>query len=162
MERRGYCGTQGALVGLVTRPPRSGVVWEFQRMPWSARHTASTSRRAPSPIRRQERDPNAPPPAPRAVGPTLAPLPSRPGAGADARSSGGHAQHQASAAPAARGCGDGLRSGCRPVAGRSVSPESRASTFVMPSPWQGNTLLFGACGSGLCENQGSPRRRRVT
>jgi GcrA cell cycle regulator len=32
----------------------------------------------PSPIRRQERDPNAPPPAPRAVGPTLAPLPSRP------------------------------------------------------------------------------------
>jgi GcrA cell cycle regulator len=32
----------------------------------------------PSPIRRQERDPNAPPPAPRVVGPTLAPLPSRP------------------------------------------------------------------------------------
>jgi GcrA cell cycle regulator len=32
----------------------------------------------PSPIRRQERDPNAPPPAPRAVGPTLAPLPSHP------------------------------------------------------------------------------------
>ena len=32
----------------------------------------------PSPIRRQERDANAPPPAPRAVGPTLAPLPSRP------------------------------------------------------------------------------------
>jgi GcrA cell cycle regulator len=32
----------------------------------------------PSPIRRQERDPAAPPPTPRAVGPTLAPLPSRP------------------------------------------------------------------------------------
>jgi len=32
----------------------------------------------PSPIRRQERAPGAPPPAPRAVGPTLAPLPARP------------------------------------------------------------------------------------
>jgi GcrA cell cycle regulator len=32
----------------------------------------------PSPIRRHERSPDAPPPAPRAVGPTLAPLPSRP------------------------------------------------------------------------------------
>jgi GcrA cell cycle regulator len=32
----------------------------------------------PSPIRRQERAPGAPAPAPRAVGPTLAPLPSRP------------------------------------------------------------------------------------
>jgi GcrA cell cycle regulator len=32
----------------------------------------------PSPIRRLERSADAPPPAPRAVGPTLAPLPSRP------------------------------------------------------------------------------------
>ena len=32
----------------------------------------------PSPIRRQPRDPSAPPPTPRVVGPTLAPLPSRP------------------------------------------------------------------------------------
>jgi GcrA cell cycle regulator len=32
----------------------------------------------PSPIRRQERAPGQPAPAPRAVGPTLAPLPSRP------------------------------------------------------------------------------------
>jgi GcrA cell cycle regulator len=32
----------------------------------------------PSPIRRQERGGDAPPPVPRAVGPTLAPLPSRP------------------------------------------------------------------------------------
>jgi GcrA cell cycle regulator len=70
-ELRGLwsAGLSTAEIGRRLGISKNAVVGKAHRLDLSPR---------PSPIRRQERDPNAPPPAPRAVGPTLAPLPSRP------------------------------------------------------------------------------------
>jgi GcrA cell cycle regulator len=70
-ELRGFwsAGLSTAEIGRRLGTSKNAVVGKAHRLDLSPR---------PSPIRRQERDPNAPPPAPRAVGPTLAPLPSRP------------------------------------------------------------------------------------
>jgi GcrA cell cycle regulator len=70
-ELRGLwsAGLSTAEIGRRLGISKNAVVGKAHRLDLSPR---------PSPIRRQERDPNAPPPPPRAVGPTLAPLPSRP------------------------------------------------------------------------------------
>ena len=70
-ELRGLwsAGLSTAEIGRRLGISKNAVVGKAHRLDLSPR---------PSPIRRQERDPSAPPPAPRAVGPTLAPLPSRP------------------------------------------------------------------------------------
>jgi GcrA cell cycle regulator len=70
-ELRGLwsAGLSTAEIGRRLGISKNAVVGKAHRLDLSPR---------PSPIRRQERDPNAPPPAPRVVGPTLAPLPSRP------------------------------------------------------------------------------------
>ena len=69
-ELRGLwsAGLSTAEIGRRLGISKNAVVGKAHRLDLSPR---------PSPIRRQERDPSAPPPAPRAVGPTLAPLPSR-------------------------------------------------------------------------------------
>jgi GcrA cell cycle regulator len=70
-ELRGYWaeGHSTAEIGRRLGISKNAVVGKAHRLDLSPR---------PSPIRRQERAPGAPAPAPRAVGPTLAPLPSRP------------------------------------------------------------------------------------
>jgi len=70
-ELRGLwsAGLSTAEIGRRLGVSKNAVVGKAHRLDLSPR---------PSPIRRQERDPSAPPPAPRAVGPTLAPLPCRP------------------------------------------------------------------------------------
>ena len=70
-ELRGLwsAGLSTAEIGRRLGISKNAVVGKAHRLDLAAR---------PSPIRRQERDPNALPPAPRAVGPTLAPLPIRP------------------------------------------------------------------------------------